>query len=240
MRSADFRKIITPVSVSRHACPQRQQGVVLFITLIVLIAMTLAALALMRSVDTGNVVAGNMAFKQGATLAGDSGTAAAITELTKIAGKSESYIDIPTQGYYATNLSSVDMTGNGNDPARPGRVDWEFNGCDGTAPCIRPCCSGNAPAIAANNDPASPGFNAGNEVTYIIDRLCRSTGSPASTSNNCADFQSAAGSNKIQKGGLQYGSNLRFAGTPMEYYRITSRVKGPRNTITYIETIVHF
>ncbi|MBI4743152.1 MAG: hypothetical protein HY777_16725 [Betaproteobacteria bacterium] len=43
-----------------------QRGAVLFFTLIALVAMTLAALAMVRSVDTGNLVAGNIALKQGA------------------------------------------------------------------------------------------------------------------------------------------------------------------------------
>src|SRR5436190_18512507 len=47
----------------------RQRGVVLVIALIVLVAMTLVAIGTLRSVDTSNVVAGNLGFKQ-ATLNG--------------------------------------------------------------------------------------------------------------------------------------------------------------------------
>src|SRR5689334_24410707 len=47
----------------------RQSGVVLVIALIVLVAMTLVAIGTLRSVDTSNVVAGNLGFKQ-ATLNG--------------------------------------------------------------------------------------------------------------------------------------------------------------------------
>ena len=50
-----------------------QRGVVLFIALIVLVAMTLAGIAIMRSVDTGNLIAGNVAFKQGTLSAADRG-----------------------------------------------------------------------------------------------------------------------------------------------------------------------
>src|SRR6185295_17298658 len=48
-----------------------QRGVVLFIALIVLVAMTLAGIAMMRSVDTNNLIAGNLAFKNAASSAGD-------------------------------------------------------------------------------------------------------------------------------------------------------------------------
>jgi Tfp pilus assembly protein PilX len=45
--------------------PSRIRGAVLFIALIVLVAMTLAGIAIMRSVDTATLIAGNLAFKQG-------------------------------------------------------------------------------------------------------------------------------------------------------------------------------
>lgn len=53
----------TPVFQSRI---RAQKGAILFFTLIALVAMTLAALAMIRSVDTANAVSGNIALKQGA------------------------------------------------------------------------------------------------------------------------------------------------------------------------------
>lgn len=46
--------------------PFRQRGVVLVMTLVALVAMTMAALAMVRSVDTSNLVAGNVTAKQAA------------------------------------------------------------------------------------------------------------------------------------------------------------------------------
>ncbi len=43
--------------------PGRQGGAILFIALIVLVAMTLAGIAMWRSVDTALGIAGNMAFR---------------------------------------------------------------------------------------------------------------------------------------------------------------------------------
>ena len=48
--------------------PSRQAGAVLIIALFVLIAMTLSALSLMRSVNTTNLIAGNLAFHESAVL----------------------------------------------------------------------------------------------------------------------------------------------------------------------------
>ena len=58
---------------ARASLPSRVRGAVLFISLIVLVAMTLAGIAMMRSVDTGNLIAGNLAFEQGAMQAADRG-----------------------------------------------------------------------------------------------------------------------------------------------------------------------
>ena len=73
-------------NVNRPAL-RRERGVVLLMALIVLLAMTLAGLALMRSVSTSNVIAGNMAFQQAATQSADTGVEAAVTFLeTSLAG----------------------------------------------------------------------------------------------------------------------------------------------------------
>jgi Tfp pilus assembly protein PilX len=53
--------------------PSRARGAVLFIALIVLVAMTLAGIAIMRSVDTTTLIAGNLAFKQGTIQSSDNG-----------------------------------------------------------------------------------------------------------------------------------------------------------------------
>src|SRR6266849_5608379 len=48
--------------------PARQHGVVLFVALIVMVALSLAAIALVRSVDTTTTVIGNLAFRQASIL----------------------------------------------------------------------------------------------------------------------------------------------------------------------------
>lgn len=49
----------------------KQRGVVLFVALIVLVAMSLAGVSMMRTVDTGTQVAGNLASRQSAANAAD-------------------------------------------------------------------------------------------------------------------------------------------------------------------------
>jgi type IV pilus assembly protein PilX len=55
----------------------RQDGVVLFIALIVLVAMSFAGIAIMRSVGSGVLVASNLAFKQTTTAGAERGVEAA-------------------------------------------------------------------------------------------------------------------------------------------------------------------
>ncbi|UUZ75298.1 hypothetical protein LP414_26180 [Polaromonas sp. P1(28)-13] len=62
----------------------KQHGVSLIIALIALIAMTFAGLALIRAVDTSNVISGNLAFRQASLHATDVGVETALTALGTI------------------------------------------------------------------------------------------------------------------------------------------------------------
>jgi Tfp pilus assembly protein PilX len=64
----------------------RQRGVVLVISLIVLVALTMAGIALVRSTDTGTTIAGNMASRTAALHAVDTGIESAFTGITGAAG----------------------------------------------------------------------------------------------------------------------------------------------------------
>jgi hypothetical protein len=89
--------------VRRH-----QQGVVLFVALIVLIIMTLAGLALLRQMGAGTSIAGNIAFKENATSVADRGTEVArqwIRDNTAITAN-----DALTAGYHSSWTGSVDPT----------------------------------------------------------------------------------------------------------------------------------
>lgn len=215
--------------IVRPACSRRimrhQQGVVLFIALIVLVAMTLAGIGLVRSVDTGNLVAGNMAFKQGATLAGDAGTEQAIVWLTPLNGSATLYTNNAAAGYYATSQSTLDPT-NRNSAATIPAVDWEDNNCSGLtfSVCVKP-----APAVSVGD----------NSVSYIIHRLCLAELDPNSVSNTCVTYQSSS-STSPKRGEIKYGDDKRFEPLPGPYYRIVSRVKGPRNTVSFVEAMIHF
>lgn len=91
---------MNPRPKRRIGSRRANRGVVLFISLIVLVAMTLGGIAILRSVDTTTLIAGNMAFKQRALHAADVGVNQAVTFL--LANKALLDNDIPAQGYYSS------------------------------------------------------------------------------------------------------------------------------------------
>jgi type IV pilus assembly protein PilX len=192
----------------------RQRGVVLMIALIVLVAMTLAGIALMRSVDTTTIIAGNLAFQQSATSSGDTGTEAAATWLknTGAGGGAGLWNNIPAQGYMAQR----------QDPAAGQSWDAFWNAV------INPS---GGPSLATT---LTQDANTGNTVAYVIQRLCNAQGDPTSPGVDCAAPQTSTAASSSSKGAgtvaLLYNSAI--------YYRITTRIDGPRNTVSYVQVVV--
>jgi Tfp pilus assembly protein PilX len=183
------------------ARPKRQRGVVLFIALVVLVAMTLAGIALWRSVGTGILIAGNLAFQQGATNSGDGGIETARNWLT---AQSETYLrDDHVPGYYANWATSFN----------PQTFDWANN------------------ATAVGTDVA------GNTVSYVVHRLCKNSGESANApTQQCVTLQqTGTGTSRV---GSAYGQ-VPLSGVLLVYYRITARVTGPKNTVSYVQSVMY-
>lgn len=103
--------------------PRSQEGLALFVALIVLVAMSIAGVALIRSVDTGTLIARNLAFQQSATLSGDQGIETARTWLLN--NSSSLTGDRPGNGYYATSQDMLDLTGNVTPGDTSDNVNWD-------------------------------------------------------------------------------------------------------------------
>jgi Tfp pilus assembly protein PilX len=205
-----------PQPLPRHR-PARsaQSGLVLIVTLIVLAAMTLAGVALVRSVDTAVMIAGNLAFRQGATLAGDAGVEAARTWLGANLAALES--DSPTSGYYATSQDSLDLTGNRTQDAAD-NLNWDGGGA------IKPRC---LPADAA-----------GNTVCYVVHRLCQNVGPLNSTT--CASRVTPRGGSSmgVVRPMETYQERSWSEVATIGYYRVTVRIVGPRNNTSFVQAFV--
>jgi type IV pilus assembly protein PilX len=203
----------------------RQRGVVLFFTLMALVVMSLAAVALIRSVDTSTMIAGNLAFKQTAITSGDVGVESAMTWMTaqqQILTSSGKNIyldsnppvllfnlDNPTLGYYSSVRPVSDLT--------DGTFSWT-----------------NGNSVLVGTDAS------GNTIRFMIERMCTTPNvvptaanclfaTPATTLNN----QAVVAADQVCQG----AGCVSNAQSPQ--LRITAQVIGPRNTYSYIQTFAY-
>lgn len=215
---------------ARHQMPHGQQGVILLISLIVLVVMTLAALALLRSVDTGTLVSGNVAFQQSATMSSDAGVEAAVAELIKSSASTSS----PTTPY---DLNGTSYAGNAVPGATAGYLSNGLN-----SQYYVPSLAVVSPATWSAFWTYLDGLGltklwgtdgSGNTVSYVIHRLCTAAGSP-SISNTCATSVSGSGTSSSSRG----SGVIALFGSTQVYYRITVRTQGPRGTVSFVQSVV--
>jgi len=193
----------------------KQQGVVLFIALIALAVMSLAAVALIRSVDTNTIIAGNLAFKQSATISADTGMESAIEWLSN--NSASLAADDKPSGYYSTSNSGLPLTDEATWTAAKSAYAGQA-GCPATGTCIGGLDNG----VDAS----------GNSIRYVIERMCTATGE--ATPETCL-FGVTADEGCVRVGDPACSGNPVLS--PM--YRVTARVAGPHNTISYTQAFIY-
>lgn len=191
----------------------KQKGIVLFIALIALVVMSLAAVALIRSSDTNTLITGNLAFKQSATTSADAGTEAAITLLQSHNTGGGLNNPIASIGYTAST------TNNAGDPI--GTTYW--NNLSANI-CLLPI-TGGVCSTAGVPDAS------GNTIGFMTQRLCKATGDSTGAQCIVSTDSSTNGNNEAA------GEDTLEFSTAV-YYRIIVRVTGPRNTVSFVQTIV--
>lgn len=82
-------------------CTTRQHGAVLMVVLIALIAMMISVIALSRSMDVHQLVAGNLAFRNSTVHSSDAGVQGAVQWIQAANGTTALNANSPGQGYYA-------------------------------------------------------------------------------------------------------------------------------------------
>ncbi len=203
----------------RQTSSVKQQGLVLFLALLAILIMSLAAVALIRSVDTSTIIAGNLAFKRAATSSGDSGAEAAMVWLAGIqtANTNKNVLSDTTHGFNVTNA-----------------VMGYYSNVDPALDLFA-----NATWAAATGVPSVTDAS-GNTVRYIIQRMCRNAN--VAVQNADCLFSGAIvdtnGQNVPLPQEICSGPGCPAAGqTPQ--IRVTTRTIGPKNTISYLQAFVY-
>ena len=197
----------------RQAVPSRQRGVVLFVSLIMLVALTLAGLAVMRGVSAGVQITRNVVFKQGATASADRGVEAARKWLIDNKAGTTLFNDNSANGYFSSYVTPPGTT----DSFNAITYDW----------------TGSNKSVALTADAA------GNVVRYVIHRLCQTPNSAVDASGQqCVAKSGTSGGGGGQSKGdlLAGGQNLDGKITP--YYRVTARAEGPMATVAFVQAVI--
>ena len=202
----------------------KQRGVILLITLIVLVVMTLATIALVRSVDTTNIIAGNLSFQQAATHSGDIGTEIAMGWLQANKLSTTLQSNQSASGYSAFRA----------DPAAGESWDVFWSNTLSTFKTAVTFSGGLPNPNGTSGDPTDA---AGNIVEYAIQRMCGNTagGDPLSPATLCSVVPATTVLTLTDSLDIN-ATRLTVSG--QVYYRITTKVTGPRNTVSYVQSIV--
>lgn len=220
-----FRTLKSKTAQSRTLKPTdvqmwRQRGVVLFIALIALLVMSLAAVALIRSVDTNTMIAGNLALRQSAMTSSDRGAEKAMDWIADKAEENLALLDVDNnaEGYYATYFPTLDA----NDDGKTDDADDRL--------FAKSLVDGNGRLDTADD-------GQGNKIEYIIQRMCLNPGLPDDT-NKCMLGEPEIGtSSKGVKDATEAGAVVSVNQSPV--YRVTVKVTGPKNTVSYTQTYVY-
>lgn len=200
----------------------KQKGAVLYMTLMIMVLMAFAGLALLRAVDNGTSVAGNIGYKQAAIISADS----AVKNATDYLTTGTLTTDSSGNGFYATSTTALDWTGQITPTDSSDDIDWD--GTNSSAPTK----AKQATFSGTNTVDAS-----GNRAYYVIHRLCDKTGSAGAVGTSCATSGSQSTATGSTKTGASYGQKA-LTTTTQVYYRITVKVLGPKKTASYSQAFV--
>lgn len=206
----------------------RERGVSLFIVLIGVLTLSLAALAIIRTVDTGSLIVGNLAFRDAAV-----GAANRVVETTEIpwitANSGSLETSNPAQGYTKDLTAGIDATGNCTDTGNSdctgsAKINWNDDNC-GNCVANGTCnaCLQASPASTAN----------GYTSRFLIARVLGADGKGPTV-------KSSSGNECQRAGEVAYGGGCGTGATDVPFFRIFIKTTGPHNTVIYTEQYVHF
>jgi type II secretory pathway pseudopilin PulG len=211
----------------------RQKGFVLLMALVIMVIITLSAVAMITSLRGGISASGNIAFRQAATRAADVAVDSAFrwvqTQMAVATGLNSDIAAAATPRYYATMFGAnsgckKDGVGDAFTPQQY-RFSDTVTGADGF-----PCA-----ALVAGNP-------AGYTLYYVVHRMANTAGSACPAAGCLAPPVTAAAGSSA--GCSMDPTSASFCGAStttntLVYYRITIKVVGPRQNNRYIQAFVY-
>ncbi|MEY4907327.1 MAG: hypothetical protein RL260_1045 [Pseudomonadota bacterium] len=221
-----------PLSMHTSLLRHGQRGVSLLFAMVTVVALSLAAVAMIRSVDTGTTILGNLSFKQDTLMAADEATRLAILWLEERQKADPDGLNVTQrdQGYWAQLVPGLDPTSSSLSAQRVA-IDWNNDSCRSQrGPTPLDCLKTREKSLA-------------NQVTarFLIMRLCSEAGSSTTGTNLCPRPLNATSQVTSERGEINSQNPVRIGSSSVaEYYRIVVRAQGVRNTVSTTETLVHF
>ncbi len=185
----------------------RQKGVALFAALIALVITMLAAIALIRSADTAQAIAGNLSIKRDITHESELAikSALALFSTGALGAETARQANLASANYSATALTS-------NAYGIPLSL-----------------------ISASTSGETSAGTNTGITWRYVIDRMCPYTGAYNASTNACQVSQSTSiYTNSMDVHSSSIGLTSSYSLSLV--YRISVRVTDARGAQSYFQT----
>lgn len=186
----------------------RQQGIVVFVALIAMVLLSLAAVGLMRSVHTSTMVVGNLAFRQAALALSTAAVEKAVHDMFP-----------PTQTI--ANLRNDDLPRNYYSVRQAGESPI------------------GVPAVLQGNLAAYPGAfqklsdNAGNTASYVVERMCLPAANGLDATPDVCEMIPPK-----QSTGTTGNINVGIPLPKLPFYRMTVRVDGPGNSVSFSQAML--
>lgn len=198
---------------------KQQRGIVLIFALITLVIMLIGAVALSRSINAGQFTIGNIGFKRDLTHQGERALQIAMDVVRNtgaLSAATSRTADLKAANYKSTMLAS-------NAYGIPNALlsDTDFN----------------AVGVGTNDITVS---DMGVTIRYVIDRMATATGVCSAASCAMANQTVFGGGSSewinSQTNSAAAGSSNPAAVPQQPIYRITLRVSGPRNTLSFFQS----
>jgi Tfp pilus assembly protein PilX len=190
---------------------KNEEGVILWITMVILLVMMVMAVGFVRTTETAVSTSGNLAFKQSTVSSAERGIQTGRQWITdKIAGTDAlgcSGLDIACAAAGYTPFVTTPATGQ----------TWED--------------FWNANVAQTRNLGVD---ESGNTVRIWIQRMCSTTGVWNDPGNNCVTQLDSATNGTSSKG----SGRVALTGTTKIHYSILVRVDGPKNSKSMVQSII--